>query len=201
MTSNIPSLETLHETVWSVLQNATASRKHPFHTPAIANVSSGIPSARTVVLRHADPEERTLTFHTDTRSQKIIDLERDPQLQWLFYDPHAGTQLGITTVATVHKDDDIANQAWADSPLFSRRCYLSRYAPGAPLDAPESGIPVEFESRRPTESETASARPNFAVVRCRALTLHWLLLRATGNLAATIRYGESGDVDARWVAP
>ena len=50
--------------VWALWQRGVADRRSPFRTPAIATVGTdGQPEVRTVVLRDAELQSRTLTLH------------------------------------------------------------------------------------------------------------------------------------------
>jgi pyridoxine/pyridoxamine 5'-phosphate oxidase len=57
---------------WTLLVRGGADRKSPVHTPVIASVDEhGLPHARVMVLRKADPAAATLRLHTDARSPKV----------------------------------------------------------------------------------------------------------------------------------
>ena len=66
---------------WALLARGVKDRRSPFHTPGLATVSpEELPEIRTVVLRGCDPQTRNLRFHTDTRSAKIADMQKQPQV-------------------------------------------------------------------------------------------------------------------------
>ena len=81
---------------WALLARGVKDRHSPFHTPGLATVSpEGLPEIRTVVLRGCDPQTRNLRFHTDTRSAKIADMQKQPQAALHFYDPGGKIQLRV----------------------------------------------------------------------------------------------------------
>lgn len=60
---------------WQLLQRAQHDRRHPYRTPVISTVSpTGLPEARTVVLRKVDFPKSELWLYTDRRSKKYTAL-------------------------------------------------------------------------------------------------------------------------------
>ena len=53
---------------------------------------TGVPSARMVVVRGVN-EKLAIEIHTDSRSNKVLDLQKNPQAEILFYDPLTEIQL------------------------------------------------------------------------------------------------------------
>lgn len=78
------SLDSLPGIIWKLLEEGARKASSPFHTPALASVGEIGPDARTVVLRHADSEARQIICHTDWRSSKRFQIERDPRICWNF---------------------------------------------------------------------------------------------------------------------
>ena len=73
---------------WSMLERGVKDRKSAFHTPSIATITAtGSPTIRTVVLRGCATEDKTLRFHTDTRSGKIAELQENPLPPCIFMMP------------------------------------------------------------------------------------------------------------------
>jgi len=192
-------LNDLDDAAWSMFDAGVSSSKHAFHLPCIASTCNGRPRVRTVVLRGTNREDCTLSFHTDSRSSKVADLVQSPAVEWLFYDAAARVQLRVISEATVHQSDRLATEAWATVQLYSRRCYLSRNTPGAPLNNRDSGIPEALRSRAPSATESEAGRDNFTLVRCRVQQIDWLFLNARGNLAARLNYDSRGLSDATWI--
>ena len=113
------------EKAWLLLEDAARNRHSPMHTPVL--VSSGedqTARARTVVLRDTVRTTRELRIHTDSRSAKIEELHRQPTCQVLAYHPVQKIQLRLDATATIHQENDVAREIWAQMPLSSRRCYL-----------------------------------------------------------------------------
>jgi hypothetical protein len=185
---------------WKMLVNGANTSKDPFHTPVLGTVTSGDCSLRTVVLRRVIEEERLLICHTDIRSPKIEDIRNHSRISWHFYHPQQKVQLRLAGAATLHTNDALADEQWANSQLMSRRCYRAVLAPGTPSDEPTSGLPNFLENRSPTLEESEVGRENFVVIACQIDFLDWYYLRAKGHRRAQFFWAGTG-MTAKWVAP
>jgi len=140
---------------WIMLGRGVRDRRSPFHTPTLATIDAdGAPEARTIVLRGAMRETATLRFHTDRRSHKPFQLERDPRCSVHVYDHAAKIQLHLRGAARLHGEGDVADTAWTGSRARSRECYAQIAAPGTALRVLEdltAGAP-SIPTRRATTS-------------------------------------------------
>ena len=93
------------------------------------------------------------------------------------------------------------DEAWEQSPVTSRRCYLAPRAPGAVCDAPSPNLPDAVRDRRPTEAETLAGRANFALVVTRAIAIDWLYLASEGHQRAKFARDADGLWQGTWVEP
>ena len=184
---------------WTLLVRGGADRKSPLHTPVIASVdAAGLPQARVMVLRKADPATASLRLHTDARSPKVAQLDGKP-VAVLAYHPPEQVQLRLTGTARVLTDDAAVEGIWNQSTLFARRCYLAENAPGTPLPGPSSGLPAWIEGQQPTAEQIAPARPNFATLWIEVTAIDWLHLANSGHRRAVFRASD-GWV-GEWLAP
>ena len=157
------------------LTAATGSARHGFHLLTVATVGTdGRPDARTVVLRHVDPERCVVRFHSDIRSPKVRAIQRDPRVALHWYDPLIRAQVRIDARATIHHDDELAAAAWNAAAAMSRACYATAVAPGDPLDDFRTG-PVA-----PAAGDDAG-RGHFGVVSCGFDSVDLLVLHAAGH--------------------
>ncbi|MGC6494587.1 MAG: pyridoxamine 5'-phosphate oxidase family protein [Myxococcota bacterium] len=187
--------------VWQQLGRGVADRKHAFRTPVLATVSlSGVPRARTVVLRGAARADRQLVFHTDLRSPKVAELQANAAACLVFYDKKARRQIRAEGQAVVHHDGPDVDAAWARMVSFSRRCYIVMPGPGAPLDAPGSGLTPAQEANDFPEHEQALAREHFARVRFTVNTFDVLDLAHGGHRRFQAAWRE-GDWAVQWCVP
>ena len=123
------ALSELHSRAWTLLEEGVRSARSPFHTPAMATQGASGPSVRTVVLRHADPEKQQISCHTDWRSAKRREIQKDGRVSWLFYDRDRKLQLRLAGQAQVHNGDALASERWRVSSINSRRCYSTESPP------------------------------------------------------------------------
>jgi hypothetical protein len=170
-------LADVHDLIWDLLAEGVQRASSPFHTPALATSSGAGVEVRTVVLRHADPQARTISCHTDWRSPKRRQIERDPRVSWLFYDRDRKVQLRLRGGGRLHQGDEYARSRWAESTARSRVCYSTPCAPGTLLAAPAAGA-----------SDPEAGWHNFAVLICTLGCMDFLYLSAAGHRRAVLRW-------------
>jgi 3-hydroxyisobutyrate dehydrogenase len=184
---------------WSLLAEGQRLRHSPFHQAVLATITPRGPSARYVVLRQVDRDRGVLGFHTDRRSEKWAELERDPRVTLCFYGQNV--QLRGEGRVVLHTDDAVAELAWKRTGLMSRRCYLAEHPPGSSAALPTSGLPVHLAKDRPSEAETVAGRVNFAVVSLPLQRLEWLHLAFEGHRRARFARVGFGPWKGEWLVP
>lgn len=198
---NEADLSSILQSSWALLEAGAANRRAMMHSPVVASVNQlGHPDQRVMVLRHADPLERLLRFHTDSRSPKVEQVGDGAPVHILAYEAEARVQLRMGGQGWVSRDGLDADMAWRSSSLFARRCYLVEDAPGAASDRGTSGLPADVEGRKPSEDEVALGRPNFALLNVRIDCMDWLSLDQRGHRRALIQWSE-GEPSGRWLVP
>jgi pyridoxamine 5'-phosphate oxidase len=187
---------------WTELGRGVVDRRHGFHVPVLATLGlEGAPQARAVVLRRVAAELGEICCHTDTRSGKVAEIRANPRVAWHFYDEKRKLQLRVAAIAEVLLDGARVDEAWEQSPVTSRRCYLAPRAPGAVCDAPSPNLPDAVRDRRPTEAETLPGRANFALVVTRAIAIDWLYLASEGHQRARFTRSAGGAWQGSWLEP
>lgn len=189
------SLQQIPRQSWKLLREGVSSARSALHTPCLATMGEFGPSARTVVLRHCDEEQRMIACHTDVRSAKIREAEADPRANWLFYDPGRRLQLRMAGMLSIHTDDEFADACWDSTTAMGRACYNTWSRPGEHVSTP-AGAPGRISE----ESEARLARSQFAVIACRIDFMDWLLLSVKGHRRAQFHW-RSGKLEASWVTP
>jgi hypothetical protein len=177
---------------WARLVRATRDRRHAFRHPTVAThcPRRGV-RCRTVVLRHAEPQDARLTLYTDRRSGKLEALESQPSLSWCFYDGRRRVQVRAESRAMVHVGDAVARAAWDRQGCAARALYAIEPAPATRLAAGES---PRFREGDDAGFET------FAVVECTVWELDWLYLGRKGH--RRIRFGlQDGGWQGAWIVP
>ncbi len=185
---------------WDHLTTGARDRRHPMHLGVVATVSpSGLPDARTVVLRQADPEQWTVHFHTDWRAPKVTAIRQQPTVVLLFYHPEARIQLRLHTQATLHHEDALSRTIWEQTPTYSRECYLTPHPPSHRAETAPGEPSVDTQL---TQEASEAGYVNFTVVRCQIEALDWLHLRAGGHERACFHWqAEQQTWQFHWVHP
>jgi pyridoxamine 5'-phosphate oxidase len=174
----------IEHAVWRELMQACRNREHAWRSACLATVDAdGLPDARTVVLREADPDGRHLAFFTDARSPKVAQMQQRPEGVLVLWSAALGWQLRIKVALVVHTSGLAVSSRWAQLKMTpAAHDYLSPLAPGSTL------------AQRPIERES---RDYFAMVRAQVRQIDWLELAPTAHRRALFPTGEP----ARWVQP
>lgn len=181
----------IEKDIWSRLVAASADPKHPWHWPAVANVSlDGAAVVRTIVLREVDEAARRLVFFTDLRSPKIAMIRRDPRVEFCFNDGPANMQLRVSTSAEVLSDGAEVDERWRSVPPPTRAAYAQSPASGTPI--------AQWQPKAQVTGE--AGRENFAIVRCKVNAIDWLKLDPAGHYRIRFTYGGE-QMTWTWLAP
>lgn len=109
MTDWFTTLNGLYERLWQSLSRGVADRHAATRHPTLATLGcDGWPTARTVVLRAADPVSGTLDIHTDLKSDKVGGLRRTPQAGLHVWDEKARFQIRLRCDVNILSGDDVA---------------------------------------------------------------------------------------------
>lgn len=194
------TLEAIEMNCWKWLNEGSQRGKDGFHTFALANIQDGLPEVRTVVLRKVERQNRYLYAHTDVRSPKARQLASDEKVALLFYDAVRKIQLRIKAHVMLHADGSLFDQAWEQSRLSSRKCYLSEKAPGTRLGMGGDSIPPHLQGKDPEWDKSETGRPNFLLMQFEVKEIDWLFLHNQGHRRAVIAYNQEG-YEAFWINP
>ncbi|MGO2147748.1 pyridoxamine 5'-phosphate oxidase family protein [Halomonas sp.] len=128
-------LPLLHDHLWARLIQGVSDRHAPARYLTLATVSeSGLPQARTVVLRSADKQAATLAVYTDIHSGKISALRANPMAALHVWDAAEQLQIRMEASVTVLIGEAVSEQ-WHSLPEHARSAYSSGPAPGKPIAA------------------------------------------------------------------
>jgi pyridoxamine 5'-phosphate oxidase len=185
-----------------IISEGAINRRAAAHHPVVATVDTdGVPQQRVMILRHVDWVSRELRFHTDRRSAKIGQAKGAQIASMLIYDESAKVQLRMTGSIRV-LSNGIADDAWASSTTFARRCYMAVDAPGGVSESPTSGLPEWIEGKQPDEAQLSDARANFAVLIVTVERLEWLYLANAGHRRAWWHWDDAAcDWSGGWLVP
>lgn len=186
--------------IWTMLETGVKGFNDPFHWPVLSTIAKDGPGSRAVILRQVSRTDRLLVCHTDARASKVGEISKCPDVSWLFYHPKRKVQLRITGEATLHKDDQFADDQWAATRLTSRINYCSIEPPGTIVEKPSSGLPDFLRNKVPTLLESERGRENFLAIACRIDAIDWLVLKVTGNRRARFKW-DKDVMKADWLIP
>jgi len=194
------TLEGVLNETWTMLKRGVAGAYDPFHCPVLGTIGKNDCSMRTVILRQLLLPDRILVCHTDSRAAKAQEIRYANNVSWLFYHPKKKVQLRVSGPATLHTDDQFADEQWLNTKITSRLNYCTAEPPGTPVDKPKSGLPDFLLNKIPTLLESASGRKNFMSIVCRIDTIDWLILRVTGNRRARFVW-DKNRLSSNWLIP
>lgn len=186
--------------IWKNLDLGTLDRDHPFHTPVFGTVCDNAPDLRTVVLRRFWRRPPRLAFHSHRGAPKIRQLQSNPNVYWLFYHPREKFQVRVKGTARLHFDDELHEEQWLATELFSRRCYIGE-APSQLSEHPASGLPENLIDRKPTQEESEAGKANFVVVSSTIDEIDCLELDIKGHRRSFFQWHENGDLCTKWLIP
>jgi pyridoxamine 5'-phosphate oxidase len=186
--------------IWSMLEEAVLNRKSDFRTPIFISSNNDEPDGRVVVLRGANKNQHSLSFHSDYRSNKVNLIKKNSKGALVFYDKKEKIQLRIKVECLINFKNNISKKAWEKTQQISRKCYLASLAPGTKLEEPGSSIDKKFEAFEYSYEESEMGEDNFCVVTCKISTIEWLYLSVKGHRRAKIDLN-SKENQFQWLVP
>jgi hypothetical protein len=139
-----------------------------------------------------DPVARTLRLHTDRRTGKVNEMEREPRLQVHAYDAGAKLQVRLSGVGRIETEGDIADRAWAGSHSRSRTCY--RVVPPPGETAERSGPFIH------DDADSNPGRDRFSILLIEVHRLEWLFLATPFHRRGRVDWNGSTPT-AWWLVP
>ena len=195
------NFESIFKEIKNLLYLGANNRKHSFHTPTFSNISMKMTlESRIVVLRKFDEEKLLLNFHTDFRSPKILDLKKNNNSSFLFYDHSIKIQLRIKTISSINNQNEIAKQSWDLTQLSSRKCYLTKKRPSSKTNIPEDGLPKHLQGIDPKKNESEQGYNNFTVIQNKIESIDWLYLNYSGHKRLSINF-KNNIPEFSWLIP
>ena len=178
----------------NLISDGVENSKSMFHTPVLSSFVEKTISTRTVVLREFDSKNRTLRFHTDSRSGKIEELKENSISSVHGYDPDLKVQIRLKGKTTLHIDNEISKKAWAESREMSKICYSVKDSPGNKISSPE---PFDLIKE---EIDIELGYNNFAVLHFNYDSLEFLFLKGAGHRRSLFDWS-SDQLKSSWLIP
>jgi pyridoxamine 5'-phosphate oxidase len=196
---NLTSLEAL---AWKKLVNGSIKKKNGFRTMCVGTINENSEaSIRMVINRKVEESKKTIYFHTDNRSRKFQDLERDNRLSLLFYDARQRIQIVVKAHTIFHTNDSLAVDRWKATSPQARLGYMTIDAPNTKSEMPTLGYDNQFSEIKPTELQSDPYQKNFTVIACQVYELEFLYLDFLGNRKANFFYEKGILSDSFWTVP
>jgi len=195
------TLDGILDQVWRMLERGVTHSRDPFHSPVLGTMGENGCSLRTVILRQFSRPDRLLVCHTDSRAPKVKEIEDCDNVTWLFCHPKKQVQLRVSGKATLHTDDQFADDQWDGSRMTSRLNYCATQPPGTAVDSPTSGLPDFLLNKVPTLLNTEKGRKHFMVIAGKIQSVDWLELRMVGNRRALFTWDDEDGLSTSWLIP
>jgi hypothetical protein len=195
--NNHPSLDLKKslEFVFSNLEKGVTERGHQFHLLVLGTIDKdNRPQNRNVVLRKVDMTNSLIRFHTDIRSNKIIDIKNNSSISLLGYDKVNKLQVRLTANAIVEESKEVLSDVWSKMYPMSRECYRVKDAPGKVVASRDE---VLFEDEG---NDKLNGFENFVIINCHISSIETLFLHSSGHVRAKYIY-ENGAFHGEWLVP
>lgn len=111
-------------------------KKHPFRYPSLGSIENNSPTQRTVVLRDTTKDFELIMF-TDERSDKIKQLEINPNASLLFYHPKKLLQVKVEGQMKIIRSGKEYEDYWSRVQGKSQKDFITKNPPGTSIDNPD----------------------------------------------------------------
>lgn len=171
-------LEKLKAEIVSKLTRGFLDKKSPCRFLVFSTSVNSIVNSRIVVLRNFCSKKWQILIHTDCRSEKLKEIEKNKNVSLNFWDYKNNFQLRIKGKAK--KIIDGHNEQWNSLNSWSKRTYLSKRKPGTVSINPLSGFDEKFLKKPPSKDECHSGIKNFCQIRVFVRKIDCLILSRQG---------------------
>jgi pyridoxamine 5'-phosphate oxidase len=181
---------------WACMVRGSVDKKSAFSSPCVATIAIGedgsfMSQQRTMILRSADEQTKTLRFYTDSRSPKMLQIQTSANTSVLFYAPTAHLQIRVQGTTQLRMNDVLCTQMWNNLAAHGRTSYLSLAAPGTACAALED-----------CKLESENTPTHFCIMDVQIAEIETLYLHRNGNQRASFKYRSSDTVfDATFLQP
>lgn len=189
------TLDDLLQMSWNLLFQAAVQSRDPFRTPILSTINNGLPNARILVLRQVQISERQLLFYTDKRSPKVLELQANPNVCLVFWNPDKRIQIRAYGAMQLVQNTTFTKETWQNMPARSRKDYATMQPPSSSLEHLNAPLPSLSD-----EAISADSFENFAVLAAHINHLDCLHLHREGHQRAAFHWKNS-TWDKTWLVP
>ena len=190
----------IYEKIESLMSEALKDSAHPYRTFSLATIDEKMPNLRTVVLRDFSLESKFFDCHSDLRSPKIKQLEKNNEFSALFYSSEKKIQLRFKGTVEIFHNNSITKQRWDIVTPSSKRCYMGPFSPSESLEEYHPNIPDDVKFKNPSEQESSVGYNNFVIIRCHFYEIDFLKLKYSGHQRCKFIFDKE-KINVSWVAP
>jgi len=197
MERSSPQLTNIFRFIWEELKEGAVDRRHPFHLCFLSTIGSGdvtVPESRILVLRDVDTENFSLRSNADLRSNKCLEIKRNPNTHLLFYNKEKKIQVRIAAESTVIGGQAITEEAWLESQDVSKRCYFSPFSPSTIIQEPFSNTMLDLKDEN-------LGLNVFGLITSKAKEIDYLELNYEGHTRCHFVLFNGELQSSEWLAP
>lgn len=201
-----PSLAEMFTRVINELKLGPVQRKHPFHIMQLATVRSDgqfwRPEIRSVVFKEFIEDTFEFIFHTDKRSPKFTQIEKNHSVALHLYDFYSKLQIRVEGEAQVLERNHpvYLNHVKSLSPS-GLRCYVGPFPPSTSMDFYHCNVQEQWVYRAPSSEEIPEDIENFEVISVKPSRIECLNLRAHGHVRCAFEVRTGQVSKALWLTP
>ncbi|GHB43033.1 hypothetical protein GCM10007094_35510 [Pseudovibrio japonicus] len=184
---------------WEQLEKASRDPEAPFRYLTVCSVDQNLqPQARTMVLRAVTVRSRELEFHTDIRSPKWEEFQKNKRATVLGYCPNTRLQLRLQGTITLHAPGTLqAQSAWSKLSHWTKQTYA-----GGPPGDELAFEPAPVTATSPESTDSSRGEVYFGALIFHATSLDRFQLQRQNNQRILFEYDSSGSlVSGNWVNP
>ena len=178
-----------------ILQDGVKNRDSLFHTLVMSSLCNGEIESRVMVLREFNEKNRTLRFHSDYRSNKIKELEKDNKTTVIGYDPNLKVQIRLIGETKVNYRNEHTKKSWESSQSISKKCYSVKVGSSAQIENPKD---VDFDIK---SINVEDGYKNFCTLNFNYNILEFLYLQRSGHRRCRFSWNLRGEVESLWLVP
>ena len=184
------SLEKIEKMIWDYLIQGVKNKKSAFNCPTLITQGEEI-NPRTLILREVEKKKFLITFFTDKRTNKKIDIDNNNNSVVHVYDKRRKQQVCLYGKAKIENKNSITKNYWKKLNNFSKLNYAYEKAPGSEILMPNHVNYMKNDNQM---------YENFSVINIKIYKIIWLLLSKEGNKKAEFKYNNS-NYNSKWLVP
>jgi general stress protein 26 len=183
------AIDEVFKKIWEYLKIGLKDRDSDYHTFSFASSHKNIVKNRTVVLRDYNEVNKTISFHTNNLTEKVLDINNNKNVEALFYNKKEKIQIRISGLATVNKQDDLCEKKWLEMSDQSKECYFQNINPGKSITNPNLVTSI-------IQNEVSKY---FTIITIHINKIDWLYLSSKGH--KRIKFISQDNFKGEWIAP